>query len=149
MKRLASIYPEAVEHTKQKVRDDISFFVQDKEKIPTFDEYVNEREHYIEQIWINVWMNRASNQVPRAEKKQYLSTKGYEVEGVDRKIINKLFRSEIKAYQPFPVKEWVQETFAEQDETWSELYETARASYKKRLEESSGCKGKVPIHSND
>ena len=32
MKRLASIYPEAVEHTKQKVRDDISFFLQDKER---------------------------------------------------------------------------------------------------------------------
>jgi ATP-dependent RNA helicase SUPV3L1/SUV3 len=142
MKRLASIYPEAVEHTKQKVRDDISFFLQDKEKLPTFDEYVNERKHYIEQIWLNVWMNRASNQVPRAEKKQYLSTKGYEVEGVDRKIINKLFRSEIKAYQPFPIKEWVQETFAEQDETWSELYETARASYKKRLEEQAAAKAK-------
>ncbi|MCQ6276156.1 DEAD/DEAH box helicase [Bacillus sp. V3B] len=142
MKRLASVYPEAVEHTKQKVRDDIIFFLQDKEKIPTFDEYVNERKHYIEQIWINVWMNRASNQVPRVEKKQYLSTKGYEVEGVDRKIINKLFRSKIKTYQPFPIKDWVQEMFAEQDEYWSELYEMARMNYKKRLAEQAAVAAK-------
>lgn len=142
MKRLASIYPEAVEHTKQKVRDDSIFFLQDKEEIPTFDDYFNERKHYIEQIWLNVWMNRASNQVPRMEKKQYLSTKGYEVEGVDRKIINKLFRSEIKAYQPFSVEEWVQETFAGQDEAWSELYTKARADYKKRLEEQAAAEAK-------
>ena len=90
MKKLAFVYPEAVEHTKQKVSDDIIFFLQEKEKIPTFNDYLNERKHYIEQIWINVWINRASNQVPRSEKKEYLSSKGFEVEGVDRKIINQL-----------------------------------------------------------
>ena len=65
MKKLAFVYPEAVEHTKQKVSDDIIFFLQEKEKIPTFNDYLNERKHYIEQIWMNVWINRASNQVPR------------------------------------------------------------------------------------
>lgn len=137
MKKLAFVYPEAVEHTKQKVSDDIIFFLQEKEKIPTFNDYLNERKHYIEQIWINVWINRASNQVPRSEKKEYLSSRGFEVEGVDRKIINNLFRSEIKAYQPFLVEEWLQETYADKNEKWIRMYQEAINNYKKRQMEQA------------
>ena len=105
MNKLASVYLDSVEHTKRKIRDDIILYLQAKERIPSFEEYFSERKHYIEQIWVNVWLNRASNQVPRAEKKQYLSAKGFEVEGVDRKLINNLFRTEMKTYQPFSVEE--------------------------------------------
>ena len=57
MKKLAFVYPEAVEHTKQKVRMISSFFYKKKRNLPTFNDYLNERKHYIEQIWINVWIN--------------------------------------------------------------------------------------------
>jgi ATP-dependent RNA helicase SUPV3L1/SUV3 len=137
MKKLVFVYPEAVEHTKQKIRDDIIFFLQEKEYLPTFNDYLNERKQYIEQIWINVWINRASNQVPRSEKKEYLNSRGFEVEGVDRKIINTLFRSEIKGYHPFKVEGWLQETYADKKEMWNRMYDEARTNYKKRQIERS------------
>ncbi|KAA9025721.1 helicase-related protein [Niallia endozanthoxylica] len=134
MNKIAFIYDEAVEHTKKKVCDDIIFYMQDKEKIPSYADYVQERKHYVEQIWLNVWMNQASNRTPRVEKKEYLRSRGFEVEGVDRKIINKLFRNEIKAYHPFPIEAWCYETYAEDLEQWTEMYKKARDEYNQRQE---------------
>lgn len=124
----------AVEQTKNKVRGDIMHYLQDKEKLLSFGEYEVQRRHYVEQIWVNVWVNLASNRVPRAEKKEYLSARGYEVEGVDRKIINKLFRTEIKGYKPFPVHEWLLETFSGETEQWEAMHEQAREDYLKQLQ---------------
>ena len=65
MGKLAFVYPTQYSIQSKKYDDDIIFFLQVKETIPTFEDYLNERKHYIEQIWMNVWINRASNQVPR------------------------------------------------------------------------------------
>ncbi|WP_071395183.1 helicase-related protein [Bacillus tuaregi] len=132
MNKLDSIYPVAIERAKQKVRDDIIFYLQNQEKIPTFTDYILQRKHYIEQIWVNVWINQASNKTPRIEKKDFLRKQGFEVEGVDRKIINKLFRTEIKNYQPFPIEEWLYDTYAHDEAQWKGLYESARVDFQKR-----------------
>ena len=71
MKRLDSVYEIAVEHTKDKVRGDMMHYLQDKEKLPAFEESEVERSHYVEQIWEKDSDNQASNQLPRAEKKQF------------------------------------------------------------------------------
>lgn len=138
MKHLHSIYQDSIEHTKSKVWEDIYRYVGSKESIISFEEYLTDRKHYLEQIWLNIWLNKASNHVPRSEKKEYLETRGYEVEGVDRKLINHSFRNEIRDYLPFHIISWVVERF--KDENWDEIYERARKQYlaeqeKERLEQ--------------
>jgi ATP-dependent RNA helicase SUPV3L1/SUV3 len=132
MTKLEEIYPAAMEQTKQKLHEDIDHFLEKSEDIRSFQEYINERKSFIEQIWVNVWINKASNDVPKKEKKQYLKNKGYETEGVDKKIINKLFRNEIKGYRPFDVIQWLNQFFANKPEEWEEKFKTAREDFLKR-----------------
>lgn len=133
MSRLEDIVPEAVEHTKNKVIEDLYQYLGGEEECPTFTQYVMDRKIYLEQIWMNVWINKASNRVPRQEKKSYLLARGYEVEGVDRKLINHSFRQEIMDYEPFDVIHWVTERFQGKEE-WKELYEKARQQHRLHLE---------------
>jgi len=115
MNQLNAAYSQAIEHTKNKILEDIHHYLGKKLEMPTYEQFLIDRNHYIEQIWINVWLNVATNKVPRNEKKSFLSEQGFEVEGVDRKLINKLFRNEIRNYQPFDVMNWLDETFTNQD----------------------------------
>ena len=135
MEKLAIVYPAAVQRTKQKVHDDIISYMQVNETMPSIEDYMRERKHYIEQIWVNIWINHASNKVTRVEKKQFLGAKGLQVDDVDRKTINQLFRSEMKTYQPFLVEKWLCEKYTMQSEEWTKLYDEARADYIKRKEE--------------
>ncbi|WP_428908505.1 helicase-related protein [Niallia sp. Krafla_26] len=144
MKKLEVIYPDAVEHTKQKVHHDIIQFLKTKEELPDFHEYLMTRKQYVEQIWINVWVNKANNGTPRYEKKQYLEQRGFEVDGVDKKTINKLFRQEIKGYHPFQIEDWLIQIFSYQ-ETWHELYIQARELYKQELEKQAFEKEKQKL----
>lgn len=134
MKKLDSVYDMAVEHTKDKIRKDIMKFLQDKEGLPSFKEYEAARSHYIVRIWLDVWVNMAAGQISRAEKKQYLSVRGYKVEGVNKKLINKQFRTVIKEYRPFPAYEWLLETFSGNKEQWEDFYYKAREDYAKHLQ---------------
>jgi ATP-dependent RNA helicase SUPV3L1/SUV3 len=136
MSHLESIHPLAVQHTKQKIYDDIDRYLENKEILPLFEQYLTERYHYIEQIWVNVWLNMSTNKVSKSEKKRFLSEKGFEVEGVDRRLINNLFRTEMRTYQPFPVIKWLNETFFNQNEKWKDRYERAKRRFQNReLEE--------------
>src|SRR4051794_31393919 len=135
MERLAIVYLAAVERTKQKVHDDIISYMQVNETMPSIEDYMRERKHYIEQIWVNIWINHASNKVTRVEKKRFLDAKDIQVDDVDRKTINQLFRSEMKTYQPFIVEKWLYEKYAMQSEQWAKLYGRARAEYLKREKE--------------
>ncbi len=132
MTKLEEIYPAAIVQTKQKLYEDIVHFLEKNDVIRSYDDYIEERKNFIEQIWINVWINKASNDVPKKEKKQYLKNKGYETEGVDKKIINKLFRNEIKGFQPFDVIGWLNKKYAENQEAWEQIFEQARAAFLKR-----------------
>lgn len=126
MSHLESIYPLAVQHTKQKIYDDIDRYLEVKENLPSFEQYLLDRNHYIEQIWVNVWLNQVTNKVPKSEKKAFLSEKGFEVEGIDKKLINNLFRNEMRDFQAFAVIDWLNETYLNHEGKWQERYEKAR-----------------------
>ncbi|WP_233523063.1 helicase-related protein [Peribacillus saganii] len=148
MKSLAAIYPEAVEQTKHKILDDIDRFLGNKESLPLLKHYLDERGEYIEQIWINVWLNKVSNSVPKKEKKEYLREKGFEVEGVDRKFINQIFRNEIRTYQPFDAIVWLNESFRVNEQKWKEHYHNAREHYFQRKQEQERAKKRENIRAN-
>lgn len=134
MSRLDALYEIAIQHTKNKVLEDIDRYLGSNEKIASFENYLHDRKHYLEQIWINVWLNKATNDIPKMEKKSFLIEKGFEVEGVDRKLINHLFRTEMRSYKPFDCINWVIETFEEDENQWSERYDSAREEFIKYQE---------------
>ncbi len=135
MDPITAVYQEAVEHTKMKVFEDIDRYLGERETLTEYSDYINNRIHYLEQIWINVWLNKVTNKVSRNEKKFYLMKRGFDVEGVDRKLVNSLFRNELREYSPFDVISWLNTSFLNQDERWNERYEHARTNYLLKLQE--------------
>ncbi|WP_257985797.1 helicase-related protein [Bacillus sp. M6-12] len=148
MKSLTAIYPEAVEHTKHKIHDDIDRYLGEKETMPPFEQYLAERGPYLEDIWMNVWLNKAANSVPKKEKKEYLKEKGFVIEGVDRKLINKVFRNEIRKYQSFDAHEWLHQSFANNEHAWGELYHDAREHFFQRKKEQALAHKRATIRSS-
>ncbi|WP_308417923.1 hypothetical protein [Halalkalibacter okhensis] len=71
MNKLTIVYPQAVEHTKRKIMEDIERYLEEKEPMPTFEQYIEDRHHYVEQIWVNVWLNKITNDVSKKEKKLF------------------------------------------------------------------------------
>ncbi len=135
MDRLNELYYRAVDHTKVKVYEDIDRFLETKTEILSFNDYLADRIQYVEQIWVNVWLNMTNNDVPRKEKKRFLTERGYQVEGVDKKLINKIYRNEMRTFPPFHVLEWLNDQFCSDEEAWNKRYSKARASFLQRLEE--------------
>lgn len=146
MKDLETVHKEAVEHTKTKVMDDIFRYVGMFDKEISFQQYLDERKEYLEQIWVNVWLNRASNKISRKIKKEFLQERGYEVEGISRKIINHSFRMEIRGHKPFDVISWLESKFAGEEMKWKELYEKSRALYLRKLEEQRKAERKKKFY---
>ncbi len=135
MNQLDQTYNNAEEHTKIKILEDVDRYLGAKEAMPTFQEYLSERFHYIDQIWVNVWLNKITTKISKHEKKKFLNEKGYETENVDRKLINHLFRTEMRDYQPFKTSEWLNDMFEGNNEKWAERYKEARAHYLQKAEE--------------
>ena len=135
MGKLEEIYPLAIEQTKQKVIQDIERYLETQDTLPAWQTYISDRQSYIEQIWINVWLNKASNDVPRKEKKAFLNEKGYVTEGTDKKLINQLFRNELRNYYPFDVLPWLKQTLSENEQGWEQRYVKARQNFFERQEE--------------
>lgn len=129
MSHLEILYPAAIEHTKSKVWEDLYRYLGSQEDVPAFKQYLIDRQLYLEQIWMNIWLNQATNQVPRSEKKAFLLSRGYEVDGVDKKLINHSFRNEIRDYRPFETTAWVIERFENCDEEWREIHKNAREQF--------------------
>ncbi|MFV8829936.1 helicase-related protein [Alkalihalobacterium sp. APHAB7] len=148
MSKLTVLYPQAIEHTKMKINEDIDHYLEIKESMPTYEQYMIDRRHYIEQIWINVWLTKVTNEVPKREKKAFLSENGYEVEGVDRKLINRLFRNEMRSYEPFDTLLWVEESFSGNNLAWEERYHRVREEFLKRKEEELQAEKRSSIKEN-
>ncbi|HWO95455.1 MAG TPA: helicase-related protein [Bacillus sp. (in: firmicutes)] len=129
------LYLHAVEHTKTKLVEDLDRYLEDKEKIPSYEQFLADRKHYIEQLWLNVWLNAVTNDVSKSGKKAYLKEAGYEVEGVDKKLINQLFRNEMRTYRPFDAIKWLNDTFSSNHIDWEERYEKRRAHFLKQEKE--------------
>ncbi len=118
-----------------KVFQDIDHYLETKPDLPSFQQYIQDRVHYLEQIWVNVWLNKVTNDVSKQEKKEFLHEKGFEIEGINRKLLNKLFRDEMRTYQPFDTISWVNETFIGKEALWINRFERAKENYAKRLQE--------------
>ncbi|WP_235864036.1 helicase-related protein [Sutcliffiella halmapala] len=135
LNQLNILYSIALDQTKYKIQEDIDQYLETKEELPTFLEYVEERGQYVQQIWLNVWLNKVTNDIARKEKKSFLSERGLEVEGVDRKLINRLFRNEMRTYKPFDALAWLKQVATEDILPWEERYKKARNLLHKRMEE--------------
>jgi ATP-dependent RNA helicase SUPV3L1/SUV3 len=133
MNKLMIVYPQAVEHTKTKVLEDMDRYLEILDSMPTFKQYILDRKHYLEQIWMNVWLNKVTNDVPKKEKKAYLVERDFDVDGIDKKLLNRLFRNEMRNYKQFNVLNWLNETFAIEEEKWNEQYRQAKQKYKQFL----------------
>ncbi|MDM5212611.1 helicase-related protein [Peribacillus sp. NJ4] len=145
MGKLESIYPIAIENTKEKIIQDMDFYLENQESMPSYATYLSDRMSFIEQIWINVWLNKASNDVPRKEKKVFLSERGFVTEGSDHKLINSMFRNELKKYRPFDALSWIKKSFAENPDDWEKRYKNARENFFKRQEEQRIAKQRWKI----
>jgi ATP-dependent RNA helicase SUPV3L1/SUV3 len=133
---LEKIHGESIVHTKMKIHQDIESFFEQQQDIPTFEEYIRSRGHYLDQIWVNVWLTRVSNQVPRVDKKEFLQELGIDTEGMARKLIDHLFRTEVRDYEPFKVTDWLEETYGQDYEKWNDLYKLTMEQVQKREEAS-------------
>jgi ATP-dependent RNA helicase SUPV3L1/SUV3 len=69
------------------------------------------------------------------EKKAFLLERGFDVEGMDRKLINSLFSSELRTYEPFQVEEWLDRIFSNEKDKWKERYDIARKGFLQRQQE--------------
>ena len=67
------IYSQAIDHTKKKIYEDIYRYLENKETMPSFEQFRVERGHFLEQIWVNVWINKVTNAINKKEKKAFLS----------------------------------------------------------------------------
>lgn len=143
MKQLESIYELAIEHTKTKVMEDIEKFLGEHESAPAVDDYLKKRNTYLTQIWLNVWLTKSTNDFSKRDKKTFLSERGFTVEGVDRKLINKLFRNEVRDYQPFDVLSWMKDRIS--DQKWLGMYESARKKFLRKAEEEKILEKKSAI----
>ncbi|WP_449540167.1 DEAD/DEAH box helicase [Ferdinandcohnia sp. Marseille-Q9671] len=130
---LQEYFNQAVVRAKQMVLDDIQHYFEQNETIPSYEQYIRERGHYIDQIWQNAWLNTAGSHASFAEKRKYLTHKGFEVEGVAKKLLNKLFRTEIRNVDPYDLMGWLEDTFANQPKKWEQKYTKAREEYKARM----------------
>lgn len=48
MTRLEALYPEAIEHTKSKVWEDVYRYLGSKSTPSSFEDYLTDRKHYLE-----------------------------------------------------------------------------------------------------
>ncbi|QED47831.1 DEAD/DEAH box helicase [Cytobacillus dafuensis] len=134
MNQLKITYRNAVESTKSKIIDDLSKFLGMKECIPSFEEYIKNRGNYVNQIWINVWLNKSTS-ISRIEKKMFLKNMGYETEHIDRKVLDHLFRTEMRTYMPFDAKEWLNGIWNTNNFNLELRYKEAREKFLQKKEE--------------
>ncbi|HEY9576920.1 MAG TPA: hypothetical protein VIR64_04535, partial [Pseudobacillus sp.] len=148
MNNFSAIYLEAISHTKQKIHEDLFLYLGNKESMPLFKEYVKDREPYIQQIWLNVWLNKASNELTSKEKRAFLREEGFVTKDVAKKLINQLFRNEIRSYQPFDTMAWLNEKYGTLSaDAWRECCEKARFNFLAEQEKNRRDREKETIHS--
>lgn len=134
MNQLETIHQLSIQQTKNKVLVDLEKYLGEQEHPTTLQEYLGQRKTYLSQIWLNVWLTKSTNDFSKRDKKAFLSEQGFVVEGVDRKIINKLFRDEMRGYLHFDVQKWLEKSFT--DLSLREMHHKARQKFlRQRAEE--------------
>ncbi|MFL0361734.1 DEAD/DEAH box helicase [Pseudobacillus sp. 179-B 2D1 NHS] len=148
MNYFSDVYLQAISHTKQKVHEDLFTYLGRQEKMPFFEEYMKDRERYIQQLWLNVWLNKASNELTSKEKRTFLRERGFVTKDVARKLINQLFRNEIRNYHPFDTEKWLDEKYKNLSPgAWQALYEKARLHFLADQEKEHRAKEREKIYS--
>lgn len=133
--KLYNAYEAAKQQLKKKIYQDIDGFLQDKDTLPSKEEYLDYRQSFLHQIWNNIWIQKATSVLSKEEKKNHLIENGIDVEGMERKLLGKVFRNEMKAYKPFNVREWLEAELKGKEHEWRQRYEKARESYLQRERE--------------
>ncbi|MFT8323136.1 MAG: helicase-related protein [Bacillus sp. (in: firmicutes)] len=127
---LTAYFERAVRRTKQIILEDVDRYLQRKEMMPSYEQYVRERGEYINQIWLNTWLNITASHATFKEKKSYLTEKGVSIEGLRKKLVNKLFRTEIREVEPIDFMEWLDSLFVADEMTaWEKRYKKVRKIY--------------------
>ncbi|MEH7380384.1 DEAD/DEAH box helicase [Bacillus sp. JJ1533] len=139
--QLELYYNQAVERAKQLIMEDINHYLEQKETLPSYEQYMRERSTFFEQIWLNAWLNSAV-QAPVSEKKAYLEERGFDIEGVAKKLLNNLFRSDVRDVEPYDFISWLEEKYANQPKKWEQQYQSARADYEARLKKQQDRENK-------
>jgi len=136
MKRiLKPYYLQAVERTQKLILEDVDRYLEKKEIMPSYDQYILDREKYISQIWLNTWINTAASHASSEEKRKYLEENGFSVEGVPKKKFNQLFRAQIREVKPYDFQKWLSGFISDEPCSWSQLYKNAREGYLERKEQ--------------
>ncbi|XQY93732.1 DEAD/DEAH box helicase [Metabacillus sp. HB246100] len=130
---LANHYNNAIERTKSSVLADMFKYFEKQEELPTYEEYIRERGVFINQLWLNSWLNTVGSHASNNEKRDYLTQLGFELEGLSKKTVNQMFRNEIRDVEPFHVIEWLNSLYIGQEQIWKQKYEEARQGYKERV----------------
>ncbi|MGG4411420.1 hypothetical protein ABER75_22270 [Niallia taxi] len=73
---LEGYYDKAIEKTKTLIIEDIERYLQEQDKLPSYEQYLRERGEFIQHIWLNTWINMAGSESSGREKKDYLEEKG-------------------------------------------------------------------------
>ncbi|MDG5789540.1 DEAD/DEAH box helicase [Evansella sp. AB-P1] len=146
-KLLSETYNKAIEQTKRKVVEDIRHYLGKRDKKPTFESYLLDRGEYIAQIWTNIWINKATNDTSKRDKKEFLFDLGYEVEEIPRKQLNQFFRTEMKHYYPFDVEDWLKKKRKDNVNYWDDLYIKARKEYLDKAEKIKVAEQKGEVKS--
>jgi ATP-dependent RNA helicase SUPV3L1/SUV3 len=128
MQNLETIRETAIEETKIKIEEDITHYLEAHETCPSFQDYLAERSRFFQQIWMNTWLSNVTNNILRSHKKAFLRKIGYEVEGVDKKLLNNMFRNEIQNEHPFHVNEWVLANTPDEQQ-WEDRHRRTRERY--------------------
>lgn len=131
---LQNHYLKAVERTKSLVLDDIYKFLETREDTVSYEQYLRERTQYIDQIWLNSWLNTAASHASNSEKKQYLDEKGYIIEGISKKLLNQMFRNDIRDIEVFDVVGWLDSLYAGKTSDWEQKHKDARQAYEERIQ---------------
>ncbi|WP_416150376.1 helicase-related protein [Salipaludibacillus sp. HK11] len=147
MKRMMDIHRQAVSRTKMKVLADIDDYLGRNQELKSYQQYFSDRSDYLERIWIDVWLNMATNGISKKQKNHFLKERGFEIDSVDRKTINRAFRAELKDHEPFQVLRWLNELFMARESVWEDRYITARKNFLQREKEKQIIEKKSVVSS--
>lgn len=128
-------YLQAVERTQKLILEDVDRYLEKKETMPSYDQYILDREEYISQIWLNTWINTAASHASSEEKRRYLEENGVSVEGIPKKKLNQLFRAQIREIKPYGFQQWLNEFISDEPCSWQQIYTNAREGYLERQEQ--------------
>ncbi|WP_053366757.1 helicase-related protein [Bacillus sp. FJAT-27245] len=134
MDEIKAAHSGAVKNTKHKIIEDVSKYMEPLETIPALEHYLADRSQYIEQLWLNVWLNKVTNGVSKMGKKEFLEQNGIETDGVNRKLINSVFRNEMRQFCPFNPSEWLRAEVDAKPGMWEELFKEARERFRNAKE---------------